>query len=280
VEKVASEIAGANKKTFSEKYAKATRQPMHFLVYDKNNSGCLHNFELMTKKNGGLFDHYSKKKMEGVQPDLYITPDKGIEPIVAFLEWINISKEICILEPCAGTHAITNFLKSKGYYNVLERDLYELPEKHDFLVEDIPNEVQLIITNPPFSDKLKFLMKCYNSGRPFALLSQLSTLGNRGTGTLMMERGVRVIYVCPKLNFKNRDGENFGIPDVAWFIGNFGEEICSKGHEIKFDVWFCPLRKSLKDLNQSGEVNEDEQPSNDEEEDEEDDADEDESLED
>jgi hypothetical protein len=117
VERIAGEIVGVDKKYFLKKYAKATREQYNFLVYDKVNDEYLHNYSLMIKKTGGIFDHYTKKQMEGVQPDLYITPDKGIEPIVSFLEWMNIPKDTCIFEPCAGTHAITNFLKLKGYDN-------------------------------------------------------------------------------------------------------------------------------------------------------------------
>jgi hypothetical protein len=150
----------------------------------------------------------------------------------------------------------------------LERDLYELPEKHDFLAEDIPEEAKIIITNPPFSDKLKFLKKCYDSGRPFALLLPMQTLCHRATGELMMERGLRVIYISPSLKFKTKEGKVVGIPDVAWFIGNFGEDICPKGNHINFSVWVCERsynRRRLVDLNQAGEVDTNDQEEEDEE---------------
>jgi hypothetical protein len=73
--------------------------------------------------------------------------------------------------------AIVNELRKNGFYNIIARDLYEAPEKHDYLVADDP-EYDILITNPPYAQhetlkkglKYLFLEKAIKSKKPFALL--------------------------------------------------------------------------------------------------------------
>jgi 16S rRNA A1518/A1519 N6-dimethyltransferase RsmA/KsgA/DIM1 with predicted DNA glycosylase/AP lyase activity len=83
-----------------------------------------------------------------------------------------------IYEPCHGNGAITNVLLEQGY-QVEARDLFTIEGQHDdFLsAETIHPKFDVIFTNPPYHLKSEFLAKCYELGKPFALLLPLQTLG-------------------------------------------------------------------------------------------------------
>ena len=63
-------------------------------------------------------------------------------------------------------------LSSKGY-NVIGSDI---TRGFDFLKNNMEQHFDMIITNPPYSLKDKFIEKCYEYGKPFALLLPLTAL--------------------------------------------------------------------------------------------------------
>lgn len=83
-----------------------------------------------------------------------------------------------ILEPCCGKGAISEVLKSKGYNVIssdkfsydygIEKDLFEVTEKHDN-----------IITNPPFTQQQKVKKHLLElTGKKLCLLWYVKNLGN------------------------------------------------------------------------------------------------------
>eukprot|EP01041_Mallomonas_annulata_P018140 gene18140-36928_t len=91
--------------------------------------------------------------------------DCAIKPILPFIDEY---KERIIFEACCGSGNIVSFLKNNGFKNIIPRDLYTMPEKHNFLdpLVEIPY-YDILITNPPFCSKYDFLQKAYDSKKPF-----------------------------------------------------------------------------------------------------------------
>ena len=94
--------------------------------------------------------------------DIY-TPSYAIEPLLEY-----IPKGITVWECCDfGKSEITRLLKEHGC-NVISTD------KEENFFEYKPTEhFDMIITNPPYSLKDDFIAKCYEWGKPFALLEYL-----------------------------------------------------------------------------------------------------------
>lgn len=122
-----------------------------------------------------------KELIEGVSGrDLFQTPYYATDLLLEFLP----KGDFVVWEPACGEGKITNRLKH--YYSMYSTDVRRTPVCDDlmnFITESPNNRLErmldragwprrklMIVTNPPFSLKLKFYLKCREYGVPFALL--------------------------------------------------------------------------------------------------------------
>jgi hypothetical protein len=109
--------------------------------------------------------------------DFFQTPNYATDLLVPFIpEQVDY-----IWEPACGYLKITNVLKKHGYF-VLSSDIEWMDEEGEvidhvvpfnFLMDwrtDVLSPKHTIITNPPYSLKIKFYKQCLKYGLPFALL--------------------------------------------------------------------------------------------------------------
>ena len=123
-----------------------------------------------------------------------------------------------ILDPCCGKNMMVNELINHGH-NVISRDLFTLEQHHDFLVADLPPEIGFIVAHPPFIMKVAFLKRCYELGKPFALLVPLLSLGTEAIGELLYRNGCEVRIIVGVQHFYHENElKNGGY--CAWIIGN------------------------------------------------------------
>ena len=86
-----------------------------------------------------------------------------------------------------------------------------------------PEKFDVIITNPPFSLKQQFLERCYNLGKPFALLLPLTTFETGKRQRLFKENGVEIIFFDRRVNFEVPSGKGSGSWfATAWFTNGLG----------------------------------------------------------
>ena len=83
----------------------------------------------------------------------------------------------------------------------------------DFLTDTF-NDYDIIITNPPYSKKDKFLKKCYEIGKPFALLLPVSALQGQNRGEMFSKNGIEILALNKRIDFTGKGSPHFG---VAWF---------------------------------------------------------------
>ena len=143
------------------------------------------------------------------------TPAYALAPVLPYLNfgWT-------IWEPATGEGNLVKVMQSYNY-NVVATDILTGQDffAHKFVRWDA------IVTNPPFSLKYKFLARCYQLGRPFALLMPVEILGAKQAQVLFEEFGTEVIFLRPRVNFKmpnkglNGSGAQF---PVAWFTYGLG----------------------------------------------------------
>lgn len=142
--------------------------------------------------------------MQKEKRDEFFTPYEAITPLLPYLpkQWIYWE--------CTdfGNSNITNLLKKNGYKvkaTGLKMDGF------DFLRDEPNFEFDCIITNPPYSLKDRFLEKCYQYGKPFALLLPITALEGVRRGKLFRKYGIQLLVLDRRFNFmRNKEGG-------AWF---------------------------------------------------------------
>lgn len=140
------------------------------------------------------------------------TPPIALDPLLPFLrpEWR-------IWEPAAGEGFLVEGLYDSGFSSIAISDL--LTGQNFFEYE--PDTWDCLITNPPYSIKYKWIERCYELGKPFALLLPVETLGAKTAQVFFREHGVEIILFDRRVNFK--------MPNIGW-----------EGSAAQFPVaWFC-----------------------------------------
>lgn len=145
-----------------------------------------------------------KIQMNG-RSDEFGTPKEAIKVLLPYLK-----KDWIIWECAWGKGYLAKHLEELGFKVI--GDVYD-----DFL-ENNPDEAQIIITNPPYSKKDKFLERCYEIGKPFALLLPLTSLEGKKRGELFGKYGIQLIIPNKRINFIIPSGKGSGVWfQTAWF---------------------------------------------------------------
>lgn len=95
--------------------------------------------------------------------DFYPTPPEATQ---ALLDFLQLSPNTRVWEPASGKGHMVRVLRDNGF-EVIGTDILN---GVDFLRATLPEGVDWIITNPPFSQSEAFIMRCIESNLPFALL--------------------------------------------------------------------------------------------------------------
>lgn len=126
-----------------------------------------------------------QKKASG-RSDIFLTPPSAIKMLYPF-----IKKDWKIWE-CA------DFQKG-NIYQTLENDGYQvigtdILSGFDFIDRLTPTpDFDMILTNPPYSIKDKWIARCYELGKPFALLLPLAALGEQERVKMYKENGIEIL---------------------------------------------------------------------------------------
>jgi len=142
--------------------------------------------------------------------DLY-TPRSAVIPILEILPKDKIVWECCD----DGGSDISTVLRENGY-TVISTDI---KTGFDFLKDTPDFEFDMIVTNPPYSLKTKFLEKCYSYDKPFALLLPLTTLEGIARGNLFRKYGINVLVLDSRVGYiKEKHSPWF---NSSWFFWKF-----------------------------------------------------------
>lgn len=76
-----------------------------------------------------------------------------------------------------------------------------------------PEKFDIIVTNPPYSLKDKFLERCFELGNPFCLLLPLTALESEKRQKLFRKHGIQLIIPNKRFNFETPSGKGSG----SWF---------------------------------------------------------------
>ena len=165
-------------------------------------------------------ENKTKKNNKPVLPlsskgsDEFETPKYAVDILLPYLKDFKI-----IWEPAKGKGLLTNHLREFGF-NVIPTDDFFNKEMLDW---------DCIVTNPPFSLKDEFLKRCYELGKPFALLMPLTALEGITRQEMYKKFGIQIILPNRRINFLEHHQEK----SSAYFVS----------------AWFCFGLNLPKDLN-------------------------------
>lgn len=141
-------------------------------------------------------DIYKPAKYDACQSPLY-----AMDPVLPYLR-----PGQTIWEPAAGEGNLVKAMRDNGL-TVIDSDI--LTGQNFFEYE--PPAWNVLVTNPPYSIKFEWLERCYELGKPFALLLPVETLGT-GTAIRLFERyGLEMILLKQRIDFK--------MPNAEWSGG-------------------------------------------------------------
>lgn len=151
----------------------------------------------------------------------FYTPSYAVDILIPFLK----KKGFTYIWECAcGLGHITNVLLRNGIYSY-QSDAKDLrkrnPDSHmkDFLIQQtLPSQdIQAIITNPPYIFKDEFLKKCYSFNIPFALLMPSTAIGGKFRVELYMQHGIELLIPDKRVNYIYSEDKDDNWFHSAWF---------------------------------------------------------------
>lgn len=154
-------------------------------------------------------------------PDNFQTPPEAIKPLLPYLK-----KDWLIWECACGKGYLVDAFKKQGY------SCYgsDIQDETDFLKQEPIVDYDVIITNPPYSIKQRFLERCYGLKKPFALLLPLTTLETAKRQRLFKDYGVELILFDKRINFETPNKKNGG----SWFATMWVTNGLNIGKQLTF----------------------------------------------
>lgn len=144
--------------------------------------------------------------------DIFQTPDWPIDTILRY-----VPKHWKIWEPAAGQGNIITRVRALGYH----AEGTDILHGFDFLSPLFRPEFDydIHLTNPPYSLKDKWLARCYEIGKPFALLLPITALGEGARFKLYRRNSIQLVMLPRRIDFTTPSGKVGG----GWF----------------YAAWFC-----------------------------------------
>jgi hypothetical protein len=160
-----------------------------------------------------MIDTMMKEKFD----NLY-TPESAMLPLLKY-----IPNEIMTVWECCDPGTLDKYIPKSNITKVLRECGYytkssDITTGYDFLKETATVNFDMIITNPPYSLKDKFLEKCFSYGRPFALLLPLTALEGIKRGEMFSKYGISLIVLNKRLDFTGKGSNWFNTSWFTWGI--------------------------------------------------------------
>ena len=140
------------------------------------------------------------------------TPKYAVDIILPY-----IKKEWVIWAPFSrNEHNFADYLREKGYKVINTHFNPETGEGKDFLTYEPDFEFDIILDNPPFKGKTKFVKRAMEFNVPFALFLPLNCLGDNGIPNLYIENNAEPQLLIPdkRTEFENQKQKGISFKTV------------------------------------------------------------------
>ena len=126
------------------------------------------------------------------------TPDYGVEPILKY-----IPKDATVW--CPFDTEESQFVIQISKQNKVIRS--HLESGQDFFDYE-PDEWDMIVSNPPFTDKRKFFERALSFNKPFALIMTNTWLNDSAPKQLFKEKDLQLLMFDKRMKFISPDGRD------------------------------------------------------------------------
>lgn len=158
----------------------------------------------------------NQKAESGAGYDCCYTPWHGVAPLFPYL-----APGTRVWEPACGNGMMANALIEHGC-GVHQTDW---TTGHDFFTyAPEPDTYDVIVTNPPYSLKREWMRRCYELGKPWALLVPFETLSTGGALAMYRQYGWEELRLMQRVNFHMPDtgfhnnGAQFPVVWLCWHL--------------------------------------------------------------
>lgn len=142
------------------------------------------------------------------------TPKYAVDIILPY-----ISKSSIIWAPFSKDyHNFADYLRMKGYKVINTHYDPVTKEGHDFLSYTPDFHYDIILDNPPFKNKTKYVKKALETGKPFALFLPLHSFSDNGIPKLFMDYKVDPQMLIPDKRTEFENQPNNGISFKTIYI--------------------------------------------------------------
>ena len=136
------------------------------------------------------------KLMQNKQFDELYTPVESLDSLLPFIDFIGVGS---VVWECAfGTGVLAKHLEDKGFKVVGNNDFFNSDYKCD-----------MIISNPPYSIKRKFIEKAINLNKPFAFLVPITTLEGKKSSELFNNGDIQIIIPNKRIDFLKKGSSSW-----------------------------------------------------------------------
>lgn len=134
-------------------------------------------------------------------------------------------------------HHFSDYLRGLGYTVHNTHFDPESGEGDDFLTYDPPFEFDIIVDNPPFKNKARYVERAFYHGKPFALFLPFNCFGDNGIPKLFMTHEAEPQLLIPdkRTEFDNQPKDKISFKTVYVCHGLLPKQLI-----------FCELDKPAK----------------------------------
>lgn len=155
----------------------------------------------------------NRNKTIRIGSDNYPTPHYTIKPLIEKIsDWNKVNS---FLEPCKGDGRILDYIPDN-----IKKIWCEIREDRNYFDFKIKN-IDLIITNPPFTESLEFLKKSLTEAKTVCYLQRLNWLGSKKRKDFWNNNTPDYLFpLSQRPQFRKELGLEGGsdATDYAWFI--------------------------------------------------------------
>lgn len=148
----------------------------------------------------------TKKTDDIEENELYNTPNKAMQGFEKFV--FEDVEDVVFYDPCDGIGGISDWLEARGAkvyrsdiktYRCLPAGSNSWLGERDFLSitkEDIPEDVEYLIFNPPFTLTEAFIDKAHELGLPFFMFNRLTALESQSRAKKFIDKWyLEMVYI-------------------------------------------------------------------------------------
>lgn len=167
------------------------------------------------------------------------TPKYAVNIIVPFLEAMkNKKSKFVIWAPFSkDNHHFANYLRKLGFEVINTH----IDNGQDFITYEPNFEFDMILDNPPFKNKTKFVEKAISYKKPFALFLPFNSLGDRGIPNLFLNNNLDLEMLIPdhRTEFHNQITKGISFKTIYLCNGVLPRQLIltkMKKEKISFDL--------------------------------------------